>query len=112
MISLTQESTSTNNRNSNNNNTNTFQFRTMAQAAIIIQATRFCGRVESSNPDKNRLESYSVNQWLADADSCISTGRITNERAKINEALLLVSSESSDAHKTLNSVRFNKITTY
>ncbi|XP_066953153.1 hybrid signal transduction histidine kinase M-like [Macrobrachium rosenbergii] len=113
-ISLTQESTNTNNTNSNNNNNNinTFQFRTVAQAAIITQATRFCGVVESSNPDKSRLESYSVNKWLADADSRISAGGITDERAKINEALLLISSESGDAHTTLNSVIFNKITTY
>ncbi|XP_066939789.1 uncharacterized protein [Macrobrachium rosenbergii] len=111
-VSLTQGITNTSSNNSNTNPINKFQFRNMAQAAIIMQATRFCGKVESSNPDKSRLQSYSVNQWLADADSRISTNRITDERTKINEALLLVSSEKGDAHRTLNSVRFNNITTY
>lgn len=60
---LTQRTTNTSSNHSNINPINTFQFRT------TTQATRFCGRVESSNPDKSRLDSHSVNQWLADADS-------------------------------------------
>ncbi|XP_066958299.1 uncharacterized protein [Macrobrachium rosenbergii] len=68
--------------------------------------------VDDSNPDKSQLESYTVNHWLSDVDSRISSGRTTDERAKINEALILVSSEHGDAHKTLNSMTFSKLNNY
>ncbi|XP_066964577.1 uncharacterized protein [Macrobrachium rosenbergii] len=84
----------------------------MAQAAVINQATRFCGTVDPSNVDKSRLEEYGVNRWIADTESRISAAGITDERKKIDEALLYVSMEHGDAHTVLHSVLFRNITLF
>ncbi|XP_066961800.1 putative mediator of RNA polymerase II transcription subunit 24 [Macrobrachium rosenbergii] len=84
----------------------------MAQAAVITQATRFCGTVDPSNVDKSRLEEYGVNRWIADTESRISAAGITDERKKIDEALLYVSMEHGDAHTVLHSVLFRNITLF
>ena len=68
------------------------------ETAIIAQTARFCGNVSASNPDKARLESYTVNQWLKDVESRITSKKITAESDQIKEALLLVSTEHGDAH--------------
>ena len=81
-------------------------------AAIITQAARFCGNVPESNPDKNILEQYDVNRWLADVEARISSQNITLESAKIKEASVLVSADYGNARTVLNGSVFAEITTF
>ena len=59
-------------------------------ATVVTQVARFCGHVEKSNPDKDRLEEYDVSKWLGDVEAHIASQKIKDESAKIKEALVLV----------------------
>ena len=82
-------------------------------ATVIVDNTRFVGHIADPNdPDKDRLESYTVYQFLADLDSRIQSKDIKTDLAKIKEAKLLVDKEKGDAKEVLLSPIFAEITTY
>ena len=80
--------------------------------AVVTQTARFCGHVESSNPDKQRLEQYNVYRWLSDVETRIASLKIQAESDKIKEALLLVSTDFGNAHAALNGAAFQGIKTF
>ncbi|XP_068234939.1 uncharacterized protein [Palaemon carinicauda] len=84
----------------------------MDYAGIITQNTRFCGNVGKDNPNKQMLEKYNVDKWLADTESRIASFRITDEVAKIKLAMLFVDVDVGDAYTTLNGKAFENITNF
>ena len=74
--------------------------------AIITQ------HVEKSNPDKDRLEEYTVTQWLADVEGHITLQKITDDAAKIKEALILVNTDHENAHGMLTIADFAELKTF
>ena len=100
------------NRNRNRNRNRHHRTRyTMATSMPVL--TRFVGRIQDRNdPDKDRLESYNVYQFLADLDSRITSQGIYSDIDKIKEAQLLVHAERGDAKNIMLSPIFTEITTY
>lgn len=84
----------------------------MSGAGVVTQNIRFCGHVGRNHPDKQRLENYDVDKWLADTEGRIASFNITSEANKIKQAMLLVSPDVGDAHSTLNCKGFAKIATF
>ena len=84
----------------------------MATTAVITSSTKFVGTVADDDPDKKRREAYTVDQFLADVDSRIQTRKITDDKAKIKEALLLVDPDKGDAHGLMISSAFSSFDKY
>ena len=80
--------------------------------AVIQRVAKFCGKVDKSNPDKERLESYTVDQWIRDVESLHTNKRVTGEKEKIQEALLLVNNEHGDAHQIITTGMLSRIDTF
>ena len=84
----------------NTNNLGNFSFSSYSpweMTADVIQAACFCGHIEKSNSSKDKLEAYTVTQWLKDTKACIASQKITDEGKMIKEALNLVSTNTGDA---------------
>ena len=65
-------------------NSNTCEIKhsifTMERAvAVVTQTARFCGHLESSNPQKRRLEQYNIYRWLADVETRTAPVKIQTE---------------------------------
>ena len=81
--------------------------------AVITNATKFTGNIsDKTDPEKARLESYTVHQFLADLDSRIASQKITDEAAKIKEAQWLIDKDKGDARVILLSPQFAELKTY
>ena len=80
--------------------------------AVVTQAARFCGHVDKSNPDRDRLEEYTVTQGLADVEARIASQKITEDSLKIKEALILVSTDFGNAHSVLTGAGFAELKTF
>ena len=84
---------------------------TMASQLPITN--KFVGRIEDPNdPDKDRLESFTVDKFLNEVDARITSKKLTQDADKIKEAHLLVSTEKGDANFVIFSSMFSKLTTY
>ena len=77
-----------------------------------IQAARFCEHVEKSNSDEDKLEVYTVTQWLKDTEACIASQKTTDDGKIIKEALNLMSTNTGDAHSVLTGASFPELKTF
>ena len=81
--------------------------------AVITNSTKFTGYIpDKSDPDKARLESYDVHQFLADLDSRIASLNITEEADKIKESQWLIDKDHGIARSVLLSPQFADLRTY
>ena len=60
-------------------------------------------------PDRDRLEEYTVTQWLADVEAHITSQKITKDSLKIKEVLMLVSTDFGNAHSVLTGAGFAEL---
>ena len=72
-----QKSEESDTENTNQVNSNSCEvkykiYRMNDAAAVVTQTARFCGHVDSSNPDRIRLEQYNVYRWLSDVETRIA----------------------------------------
>ena len=80
--------------------------------AVIHRQPRFCGTVGNEHLDKIKLEEYTVDQWLSDAESLIASKGITADKDKIQEALLLDNNEHGDAHAMITTGLLSRVNTF
>ena len=80
--------------------------------AALTHTAKFAGNVDNDDPDKHKIENYSVEHFLADVESRIASRGIEEETDKIKEALVFVHPDKGDAHTTLISSIFKNVTTW
>ena len=86
-----------------------FDFDEMASSVPILN--KFVGHITDPNdPDKSKLEAYTVHQFIADVEARISAKKLTTDADKIKEAHLLISSDKGDAHSLVLSPAFEGVT--
>ena len=80
--------------------------------AILTHTAKFAGNLDQDDPDKQRIERYDVNHFLADVESHFVSRGITGDSERIKEALMFVHPDKGDAHTILISSIFRDITTW
>ena len=99
--------------NSNPNSNPHQPRRVRIDMATPLPIPRFVGRiVDENDPEKARLESYTVQRFIEDVDCRIVSKNITEEIDKIKEAYLLVHPEKGNAKDILLTPPFTTYTTW
>ena len=90
----------------------TDEIMSSADLPVLAHSAKFAGTVDISDPDKDRLERYNVNHFIADVESRLTSRKIQDEAAKIKEALVFVHPDKGDAHTIIISSMFTDVTTW
>ena len=83
---------------------------TGTMATQLPISNKFVGKIADPNdPDKHRLESFTVDLFLNEVDARIASKKLTDDTDKIKEAHLLVSADKGDANAIIFSSLFRKL---
>ena len=62
---------------------------------------KFCGRVPEDHAEAKKLTAYTVGQWLAVTEICITSKHIGDDKLKMNKAVIAAYQKDGDAHGIL-----------